>query len=312
MKKFCISASFILIVVFVCDRLLGQFMHDNMKYSYDSRIVKLYYETTDISEDVICLGSSRCEQHYVPSIIADSLNCTVYNAGWSNSRIYAYYYILHQILRVHTPKLICLDVKFTDYMVREDDQNFAAVMHYAPCFGRVAEADAVFWNSNDYIPFMLSSIYRYNTNMMSYVAALLHHAPYEPDINCGYKATPRPAKPDGEMELIRSVVNSQYDSLKIYYFEQFIELCRKHDIELVISVSPYYSRASADLYDKPKEIAKRYGVPVFDYHSKGLFLDHPEYFRDKQHLYDEGARIFTSIFAHDLKEYLDSLNVASI
>lgn len=303
MRKFCISVLFVAATVFAGDRLIGRLLHENMKFGSAS-LAKLYYETTDIREDIICLGSSRCENHYVSSILADSLNCTVYNAGWSNSRIYAYFYILHQILEVHTPKLICLDVKRTDYLYDTDDDSFSAVLHYASCFGRVAEADEVFRESGDYIPFRLSAIYRYNARIFDYIRGLLSPGPYKPSLKGGYEPSPPVSRGEGVAELRNSNVDRPYDPRKIDYFKRFIELCQKNGIELIISVSPFYSHASEDLYAKPKELAVHYGIPVFDYHSGGLFLDHPEYFRDKQHMTDEGARAFTSIFAHDLKEYL--------
>ena len=92
--------------------------------------------------------------------------------------------------------------------------------------------------------------------------------------------------------------------MRIYYLEQFIELCRENDIKLFICITPKYSLMKREFYDIPKNIAERYGVPVFDYHDHQLFLGRPEYFKDNMHLCDAGARLFTSIFAHDLKEYL--------
>ena len=69
-------------------------------------------------------------------------------------------------------------------------------------------------------------------------------------------------------------------------------------------VSPAYTEADADLYDVLKDLAKEQGIPFFDYHTQGLFLNHPEYFKDNGHLWDKGARLYTSIFAHDLKGYM--------
>lgn len=304
MKKFCISLLFILVSLFAGDRLISRLLSDNMKYSNDRRIAKLLYETTDISEDVILMGSSRCEHHYVSSILADSLGCTVYNCGWANSRIYSYYYLLHQILRVHTPRLICLEVKTSDWLCEDENGNgrMFVVYHYAPFFGRVDEADELFRDLGDYALFKLSSIYRYNADMSEYLSAVLRRKPCPKDENGGYVPMPYP---DTELrKLITSRIDRPYNSLKIKYFERFMELCKKHDIAVVICMSPYYSHTSEDLYSVPREIAERYGAAVFDYHSAGLFLDHTEYFRDHLHLNAEGARVYTSIFARDLKEYL--------
>jgi hypothetical protein len=42
-----------------------------------------------------------------------------------------------------------------------------------------------------------------------------------------------------------------------------------------------------------------------DYHTNGLYLDHREYFMDNDHLWDKGARKYSSVFAHDLKKLIN-------
>ena len=69
-------------------------------------------------------------------------------------------------------------------------------------------------------------------------------------------------------------------------------------------VSPTYTEVSSDYYDVLKGIAKKNDIPFLDYHTKGLFLDHPDYFRDPSHLRDKGARAYSSIFASHLKGVL--------
>ena len=50
-------------------------------------------------------------------------------------------------------------------------------------------------------------------------------------------------------------------------------------------------------------------IPFLDYHTQGLFLDHPECFRDLTHMWDKGSRIYPSIFAGDLKRVLGDMNL---
>ena len=94
------------------------------------------------------------------------------------------------------------------------------------------------------------------------------------------------------------------DSLKLKYVQKFIDLCRKNNIKLVFVVSPMYVKVDKDYYDPLKAIAARNHVPFMDYHTEGLFLDHPDYFRDSNHLWDKGARLYSSIFASDFKRIL--------
>ncbi len=92
--------------------------------------------------------------------------------------------------------------------------------------------------------------------------------------------------------------------MKLQYIRKFIMLCKSHHIALAFMVSPAYSEADTDLYGTLKDVAKENEIPFFDYHTQGLFLNHPEYFKDSGHLWDKGARLYTSIFAHDLKHYI--------
>ena len=65
-----------------------------------------------------------------------------------------------------------------------------------------------------------------------------------------------------------------------------------------------YTKVDANYYNVIKALAKDNGIPVIDYHTKRLFLDHPDYFRDPAHLWDKGARIYSSRFASDLKQII--------
>ena len=80
-----------------------------------------------------------------------------------------------------------------------------------------------------------------------------------------------------------------------------MNLCRDNDIELVFVVSPKYTRVEAGQYAVLKSFANERSIPFLDYHTPGIYQDHPEYFQDTGHLWDKGARLYSSLFAHDLK-----------
>lgn len=112
-------------------------------------------------------------------------------------------------------------------------------------------------------------------------------------------------KPNFHPEKAGEAHKSQHiDELKLQYIQKFITLCKDNSIKLAFMVSPAYTIADVDLYDTLKDIAKRNDVPFFDYHTSGLFLDYPEYFKDGGHLWHKGAELYSSIFAQDLKKYL--------
>ena len=94
------------------------------------------------------------------------------------------------------------------------------------------------------------------------------------------------------------------DEQKVEYIQKFINKCKERNIQLVFQISPGYMMAGLDTYDVLKSIANKNDVPFLDYLSIGLFLDHPEYFKDEHHLCHQGALLYTFIFVHDLKKIL--------
>lgn len=85
MKKLLISILFVLAGLFVVDRLGGMAMWWVCQHTHDVSGPKIKYLTSDVYEDVVLMGTSRCNSHYVPSIISDTLGCSVYNGGIDGS-----------------------------------------------------------------------------------------------------------------------------------------------------------------------------------------------------------------------------------
>lgn len=299
MKKLLTSILFVLVGLFAVDRLGGVLMWWVNQHTHDVSGPKIKYLVNDVCEDVVFLGTSRCNSHYVPSIISDTLGVSVYNGGIDASdNIYAHYFILNHILTIHKPKAICLEVMTSDFAVQKDP--FATVSFFAPYFGRNENADSVFRLAGKYWQYSISHLYRYNAKAASNIAGLAIDRNEGGDN--GYIPNPKPAH--HPRSLLHKHTPTMVDSLKLEYVQRFINLCHKNNVQLLFMVSPMYAKIDSDCYDVIKSKAKQNNVPFIDYHSAGLFLDHPEYFRDKSHLWDMGARIYSTIFAHDLKKIL--------
>lgn len=306
MKNLLKSLLFVFVALFVVDRIGGRIMWWVNQHTQDISGPKMKYLVDEVDEDVVLLGTSRCNLHYVPSILADSIGMSVYNGGIDASNcIYAHYFALNLILLHHTPKMICLELMTSDYAVSDD--SFETTSFFAPYIGRSEEADSVFREAGNYWCYRLCHLYRYNAKAVSNIGGLLVNKQHGSE--SGYIPLPQPASvPD---RLDKNHKPECIDELKLQYIRKFIMLCRSRHIELVFMVSPAYSEGDADLYDVLKNVAEENGVPFFDYHTQGLFLNHPEYFKDNGHLWDKGARLYTSVFAHDLKHYMDSLSIGN-
>jgi hypothetical protein len=304
MKKFVVSLLFVVGVLFVIDRIGGMAMWWVNQHTHDVSGPKIKYLVNDVSEDVVLMGTSRCHLQYVPSIISDSLGMSVYNGGIdASNNIYAHYIMLNLMLERHTPKVICLDVMTNDFDKLKNP--FLTVSFFSPYFGKNEHVDSIFRLAGTYWKYQISHLYRYNAKSVSNIVGLAVSRQTGEDH--GYIPNPKPIYTLDSLRYRK--IKLKKDSLKIEYVQRFVSLCKKRGVKLIFVVSPMYSRVDADRYDVLKSLAKQNGVPFLNYHTAGLFWDHPEYFRDYKHLWDEGARAFSSIFSSDLKKILDSLSV---
>lgn len=299
MKRFIFSILFILIGVFVVDRAGGKVMWWINRHTQDVSGPKIKYLVNDVHEDVVMMGASRCNLHYVPSIISDSIGMSVYNGGVdASNNIYAHYIVLNHILAHHTPKVICLEIMTSDY--GEESNPFNTVTFFAPYIGINERADSVFREAGLYRRYMISHLYRYNAKAVSNLLGLFvnrnaagengYVPSYEPEhFPTQYEYWEKPEK---------------IDSTKIEYLQKYIDLCIGNNIKLIFVVSPAYAQISDDVYDVAKEIAASNNIPFLDFHSKGLYMDRPDYFKDNAHLRDKGARNYSALFASDLRKLL--------
>ena len=304
MRKTLLSICFLLIALFAVDRMGGWLMLQVCRHSHEPVVCKINHLVENgVHQEVVLFGTSRCNVHYVPSILRDSLGLSVYNAGLdASNNIFVQYMALNYVLAAGEPRVICLEVGASDYDY--DPEAFIPTSFFAPYLSRSAAADSVLRIAGSYPLYVLSHLYRFNSKSVAALSGLL--VDQLAGMQDGYKPQNRPRTM--LTQLIEDQTPDTVDSLKLAYVEKFITVCRQHSIRLIMMVSPCYTKAAPDRYDVLKQLAASYDVPFLDYHSSGLFHDRPDLFYDEQHLWDEGARAYTSVFAHDLKRILKKVN----
>ena len=303
MKKLAYSLVIVFAGLFIVDRLGGFVMAWVSRNTNDVISPKLQYVSNGIHEDVVFMGASRCHHHYVPSIISDTLLMDVYNAGIGGSdNIFSHYIVLSHILKGHKPKAICLEVMPTDYNCQKDP--FAVISFFAPLIGKCEEADSVFRMAGSYWKYEASHLYRYNAKASSNLWGLVLNRQRNDDN--GYNPLPAPNQHPSMMAQEKR--DTETDLQKLEYLHRFVTLCQQNNIKLIFTVSPKYTKVEDSHYDVIKRFAQKYDIPFLDYHTTGLYIDHPEYFKDASHLWDKGARLYSSVIASDLKKMLKRQN----
>lgn len=308
MKKLLCSLTLLLLAWFIIDRAGAVLMERAYHATHYAKARKLCQIADSVEADVVLFGTSRCEFHYVPSILQDTLGMRVYNAGIdASSNIYSQYVALSLLLAHHTPRVVCLDTGESEFAAGENDFEPLAV--FAPFLGRDAAADSVLCLSGKMPFYRLSHLYRYHSNADQVLGGLFTHADAEEDQ--GFHPLPVAAIPFSDYA---DSPQPPCDSLKLHLLRYFIERCRELGIVPVLVISPSLARIGEGYYSPLRTLAADCGVPLLDYDTPGLFMNRPELFRDHAHLCGEGARRFSAIFAGDLRRLLqmkqDSNNAA--
>ncbi len=296
-RKFLGALVAIILLWFAFDRIGGEVMWWLNQHSQDTTSPKIKAIVAGLPEDVILMGTSRCNGHYVPSILSDSLGMSVYNAGIDGSdNIFAQYMVLRYVLRHHVPRIVCLEVQ-NSFLDAEED-SYHTTGYFAPYLGQDEAADSVFRKAGDYWLYRLSHLYRYNTKVLANITGQFRH--YWDQAEQGYIPYPQPAE-QPKLERWEPDDPSQVNPDKKEYLVRFIQVCRDSHVFLCFTISPAYAKVDTSFYAGLRGVAAAYQIPLLDYHTSQTFLDHPDYFRDSYHLWDRGARHYSSMFASDLK-----------
>ena len=259
-KKIVIGVLVFCILLVSADWAVGTWskkMYYKSKYGIFRRQI---YSLTESQDDLLILGSSRAAHHYVPQIFEDSLGMSCYNAGSDGMCIYYHYGILaSRIQRGCPPKMVVLEVIGTDAEVSQGATFSldAALDRYAPHYGEFAEIDSMFalngWKEKVKL---LSKTYKYNSKLVQTIKC--NYIPWPEDR--GYEAL------NGMMQITENVVADiletsskqlNIENRKLVYLQKFIDVCKIHDIKLVICYSPYYRQNIPESICMIEKIAKK-------------------------------------------------------
>ena len=201
-------------------------------------------------------------------------------------------------LQHYRPKVVCLELMVSDFNV--SSAPFERLGLYAPYFGFNSSADSLFEEAHLAWHYRLLHLYRYNAKAMQNIAGLAVNRQEKDDhgfvpIRENHQILSAPE---------RETSATETDSLKLHYLHRFISRCKEENIQWYLPFLLKYSLPDSSLYAPLKRLAREKVIPFLDYHSPGCFLDHPEYFRDPGHMLLQGARKYSSLFAHDLNRLL--------
>ena len=303
MKKLLIHIVIIAGLFFVIDRTAGLILKQLYSQSNATDEYKIGYANAETTDDMLFMGSSRCLHHFVPSVFEEAYGMTCFNAAdWGIKNIYYHYGLLGNILSRYTPKVIVFEIHPCDYL----DTPYSGIERagsLAPFCGMSDECDEMLKISGNYWPYKVSMVYRYTGSLPALIFGRWG----------GMDRSLKGWKPlDGQLDttgLKAEEFPFPIHQEKLQLLVRFIQDCQSKGIRVSFIVSPMYICTDQDVFKVPRDLARRYKIPFFDYFRDPQFMGHAELFYDYGHLNRDGAAIFSKKVCNDLKPQITQINI---
>ena len=303
MKKFLVKVVLFFVIAAVLDVIFGWGFDLLRGKARGGQTHKNEYIANDCVDDILILGSSKADHHYVPSVFEDSLGLSCYNAGEMGCGIIPAYIRYKMVSERQKPQIILYEVTPQyDYLEAE------SYTHYLGAMRQYANRDNV---RNVYLDFsdelerlrLLSKMYCNNSKVVMNIKDILGTQDkwkgYEPLYGtidtCKIKIS------GGARKNTDRVV----DSLKLSYFIKLIEETNNNGIPIVFFISPTYTGAiDKTLYSVAFDLCNEYDIPIIDNSECELFVGKTEFFQDFTHLNHKGALCYTQYVIPQIKKYI--------
>lgn len=276
------------------------FSQSNGKYARITSSVKT------AEADLFVFGSSHASRHYVPTVLEEELKLSTHNAGALGQKLLFSSLLLEIVLHRTKPEMVILNVD-SDWLLHSQDP-----------YDRLTELSPYYWDHPDMLkpwlklysetePLKLHlKSYQYNS---TFVHAVKYYFLPQPDIK-GYVPLHGHLPPpenisDYIMEEEEKVVKKDsIDKNFVFALNRFIDLTKENNVKLIFVRSPSLmlnpSYANSKSYKLIKEIAEEVGVPLLDFYDDKRFVGKYTLFKDRMHLNDEGARLFSKFVSDSI------------
>jgi hypothetical protein len=303
MKHKLIRVSVFVLILIVAEKLIGRICKKLYARSNQFEVSKLRYTIDSTREAILIFGSSRAEYHFIPEKIRNVTGLSSYNCGIGGADLLVSKIQLNEALKRSKPRFIIVEASPSSFFILNPEENRKILLPFY-------DKDTLIYNTLtenktfEKIKFV-SSIYPYNSTIASLLKGMIRE---NTDSLNGFK----PATGLFDTSGITDMVNKTYSSPVLpegsfTYLSQIVEICRKNNIRIVIVSAPVYQvNKNHDEMVNQLQIfcSENQGVSYRDYTKNELTYKKKHLFKDNTHLNYDGARIFSEMFANNLKEII--------
>lgn len=298
MKKFILRLLLGLIFIALLDFAIGK----TLRHFYFKQDSGFQYRTTQslnyVKDDLLIFGSSRANHHYDTKVFESELNISTYNTGRDGTYFFYQTALLKTMLKRHQPKVIVYDFFGSFEYSQSDYDRLSSLLPYYQEHEEIQEALEL---KGPYEKIKtLSKIYPYNSLLFNIITGNLEYNKEKNKDIKGY--VPLFNVWDNSLKSLKKAKKYEFDQNKLKVFQDFIQLCKKNNIELYVVVSPVFYEYDSDYSIATcKKICLEKGIPFYDFTKDDKFLKKPEWYADVLHLNEVGAKTFSSIIVDSLK-----------
>jgi hypothetical protein len=295
-------------IVLITDKGLGL----NLRKLYFNQTAgqnsSLNYVFSKCNADILIFGNSRAQHHYDSRIISSALKMSCFNAGQDGGHSILLPYALIKVLTErYSPKIIILEF-FTDEIVHyEGDYDRLSIL--LPYYKEYPEIRTLIKLRSPYEGLkLMSSIYPFNSNIINIIRFNTNtHSAHKQDFE-GYIPLTGVMSNDMLKPATEIIIPSVVDTNMVNSLENIMRLCSRKNINLFIITSPVFhtinekQSSPSSISELTLEIIHRNQANYLDFSFDSTFTGHIEWFRDKWHLNDEGAKIFSNMLIDSISK----------
>jgi hypothetical protein len=258
--------------------------------------------------DVVCFGSSRTYRHYIPAIMQDSLDMTVFNAGANGQYIYYAYALEQLMLERYTPRVVILDL-LPNYVTRAEsaEEELGRMSSLAPYADHPVVADLLTGGQLNEKIKLRSRLYRYNSRLLS-LASNYFSGPGATDNGFVYIGKTKFRALHEFPDDLEPHPAALFDPQRIEVLKKFIRSAQEKKAVVILAFSP----TVRPLSPKIEEILAFYESLAAEMHTPFIKITSADYtqfydqslYSDLIHMNELGGRAFTPIFITELKKLL--------
>jgi hypothetical protein len=269
-----------------------------------------------VNARIIINGSSRAMSHYDPDIIREATGETAFNLGRNGSQTDIQLAVLEAYLRHNAaPQIVIQNLDHFSFLTTTelyDPGRYIPYLNEPEIYQTLRQINPEVWRWK-YLPLYGYAVEDMRMTWFLGFRQAIGLGPRPESNLLGF--VPRDSSWTGEFSAFVAGhpdgVNVDIEPRAVADLEQMAVICRARNIQLILVYSPEYLPMQKlvnnrrQVFQKFDEIAKRAGVPLWDY-SDSEICKNQELFSNSQHLNRQGAEAFSQDLAGRLADFLKS------